>query len=225
MNQVKTKRAVSVVISVLLILAITTVGAVFVSNLIQASSITTVSQTPQSKIIVDSIRLTSYDTRDSTTLSAIPSLNNKLDDELCTDRCKAFSDNIPTSVLGGGTDFIVVQIRNKNVNSITIHDVQINEILHNWDRQTSGVLLDASGDDISGKYPSAGKFSVVPISNDSPLIQRSSPELKNDEEVRLVIKLSSDIKPDIQLGEPIQILVNFGSNQPVEYIILTGDTK
>ena len=224
MNQVKTKRAVSVIISVLLILAITTVGAVFVANFIQASSITTISQTPQSKIIVDSIKLTSYDTRDSTTLSAISSLNNKLDGELCTDRCKAFSDNIPTSALGG-TDFIVVQIRNKNVNSVTIYNVQINGILHNWDPQTSGVLLDASGDNTSGKYPSAGKFSVVPISNNSPLKQRLSPELKSDEEVRLVIKLSSDIKPDIQLGKPIQILVNFGSNQLVEYLILTGDTK
>ena len=219
------KRGVAVVISTLLILAITATGAVLVSNMIDVSTITTVSQMPKSNIAANSLKLTSYDTRDAATLSVIPVLNNKFDNELCTDRCKAFSDNIPTSILGDGTDFIVIQVRNKSVDQFAIQSVQINGILHNWDGKTSGITFDASTDDSSGKYPLAGKFSIIPSSNSIPLTQHTSKNLNSDEEVRLIIKLSGEIQPDIGLGSPIEVLINFGSNQAAEYHILTGDTK
>ena len=219
------KRGVSVIISSLLILAITAAGALLVSNMIDTSSLTTVSQMSKSNVAANSLKLTSYDTRDAATLSAIPVLNNKFDNELCTDRCKAFSDNIPTSALGGGTDFIVIQVRNKSVDQFAIQSVQINGILHNWDSETSGITFDASSDDSSGKYPLAGKFSIIPSSNGVPLTQYPSKNLNPDEEARLVIKLSGNIQPDIGLGSPIEVLINLGSNQAAEYHILTGDTK
>ncbi len=219
------KRGVSVVISAMLILAITTIGAVLVSQLIQTSSITSISQTSKSNVFANSLTLTSYDTRDAATLSAIPTINNKFDNELCTDRCKDFSDNIPTSPLGEGTDFIVIQIRNKDVREISIHGVQVNGILHTWDSQTAGVFFDASANVSNGEYPLAGKFSIISTSNDSPITQRTSLNMYGDEEVRLIIKLSESIQPDISLGDSLQLLVNLGSNQPVEYIIPTGDTK
>jgi len=226
MKNVKAKkRGVSVVISALLILAITVVGALFVSDIVKSSSITSISQTSKSNSAASSVVLAAYDTRDAGTLSAIPTLNNKFDEELCTDRCKAFSDNIPTSAAGEGTDFIVIQIRNKNVNHLTIHGIQVNGISHTWDAQTGGKPFDASIDDSTGNYPLAGKFSVIPITNDLPIIQRTSANLNGDEEVRLVIKLNSNIQPDIALGEPIRILLNLGSPQPVKYIISTGETK
>ncbi len=219
------KRGVSVIISSLLILAITAVGASLVSSVIDASSLTTVSQMQKSNVVANSLKLTSYDTRDAATLSVIPVLNNKFDNELCTDRCKAFSDNIPTSPLGDGTDFIVIQIWNKSVDQFAIQSVQINGILHNWDSNTSGITFDASSDDSSGKYPLAGKFSIIPSSNDVPLTQHPSKNLIPGEEVRLIIKLSGNIQPDIAIGSPIEVLINFGSNQAAEYHILTGDTK
>ncbi len=219
------KRGVSVIISSLLILAITAVGASLVSSVIDASSLTTVSQMQKSNVVANSLKLTSYDTRDAATLSVIPVLNNKFDNELCTDRCKAFSDNIPTSPLGDGTDFIVIQIWNKSVDQFAIQSVQINGILHNWDSNTSGITFDASSDDSSGKYPLAGKFSIIPSSNDVPLTQHPSKNLNPGEEVRLIIKLSGNIQPDIAIGSPIEVLINFGSNQAAEYHILTGDTK
>lgn len=226
MKNVKTKkRGVSVVISALLILAITVVGALFVSDIVKSSSLTTISQTSKSSAAASSVILTAYDTRDAGTLSLIPTLNNKFDEELCTDRCKVFSDNIPTSAAGEGTDFIVIQVRNKNVNHLTIHGIQVNGISHTWDTQTGGKSFDASIDDSTGNYPLAGKFSVIPITNDLPIVQRTSANLNGDEEVRLVIKLNGNIQPDIALGEPIRILLNLGSPQPVKYIISTGETK
>ena len=227
MKNVKTKkRGVSVVISALLILAITVVGALFVSDIVKGSSLTSFSQNPKSNAAASSVILTAYDTRDAGTLSVISTLNNKFDEELCTDRCKVFSDNIPTSAAGEGTDFIVIQVRNKNVNHLTIHGIQVNGISHTWDTQTGGNFFDASSDALAGTgYPLAGKFSVIPITNDLPIVQRTSANLNGDEEVRLVIKLSSNIQPDIALGEPIRILLNLGSPQPVKYIISTGETK
>ncbi|MCH7968716.1 MAG: hypothetical protein IH841_05670 [Thaumarchaeota archaeon] len=226
MKNVKAKkRGVSVVISALLILAITVVGALFVSDIVKSSSIPSISQTTKSNAAASSVILTAYDTRDGSTLSVIPTLNNKFDEELCTDRCKAFSDNIPTSAAGEGTDFIVIQVRNKNVNHLTIHGIQVNGISHTWDTQTGGKPFDASIDDSTGNYPLAGKFSVIPITNDLPIVQRTSANLNGDEEVRLVIKLNSNIQPDIALGEPIRVLLNLGSPQPVKYIISTGETK
>ncbi len=221
------RQAVSVVISAMLIMGITAAGALFVSNLIQTSSITSITQTPKSTLTANSVKLTAFDTRDGLTLSAIPTLNNKFDNELCTDRCNANPDNIPTSVSGEGTEFIVLQIRNRNVNPITIKNIQINGITHTWASETAGYDFDASSDDGPNptKYPGDGKFSILPYSNVVTLTQRSSPTLSGDQEARLVIKLSENIFPDIGLGKSILVLVNFGDIQPARYVIVTGDTK
>ncbi len=220
------KRGVSVIISALLILAITVMGALFVSDVVIGSSLTSISQTPKSNAAASSVILTAYDTRDAGTLSMIPNLNNKFDEELCTVRCNDSSNNIPTSTDGEGTDFIVIQVRNKNVNHLTIHGIQVNGISHTWDTDAAGNFFDASSDTMAGiGYPLAGKFSVIPITNDLQIVQRTSANLNGDEEVRLVIKLNSNIQPNIALGEPIRILLNLGSPQPVKYIISTGETK
>ena len=65
-------------------------------------------------------------------------------------------------------------------------------------------------------------FSIIPISG---LIQQQNQLVEGDQEVMLVIKLSPAIPADIDLGEPLQILVNIGDEQPAQYVILSGDTK
>ena len=71
----KKRRAVSQVIGTMLILAITVAGAVFLSNLM-SNEFFAVDQNPVAEARIDSIRLTSYDTRDSVELTNVPNLNN-----------------------------------------------------------------------------------------------------------------------------------------------------
>lgn len=224
-KSMKKRRCVSEVISTVLILAITMVGAVFVSTLIQNSILSGVDQTKHAEVTAQSIQLIGYDTRDSQELSLINSLNNKLDQKLCTLSCSSFKDNIPTGLAGEGTDFIVIQIRNSNINPIYIQNIWVNNIEHDWDSQTSGKLLDASIDDFTGKYPRSGKFSIIPDTNNEPLIQQTSVKIENDQEFRIIIKLSDNFSNDIELWRPLKIRLNFGTPEPVEFIILSGDSR
>lgn len=221
----KKRRGVSEVISTVLLLAITMVGAVFVSTIIQNSMLSTTDQTQKNEVMINSIKLVGYDTRDYYELSGILTLDNKADQLLCTISCDANKDNIPTGLLGQGTDFIVLQIRNKNINPVYLQSIQINNVDHYWDGNTSGKLFDASIDDFTGKYPLSGKFSVLPGTNQVPPIQRTSVIINNDEEVRILVKLSSDISNDIDIWRPMKVNLNFGTSEPLEYIILSGDTR
>lgn len=217
-------RGVSEVITTLLILAMTLVGALFLSIIMSDSDLTNVGKTV-SDIPPNSIKLTGYDTRDSVNLSNIIQLDNNFDQELCTDSCALYEDNIPLSVSNEGTHFIVLKIKNTYTKPVFIHNVQINNVLHSWDPNTSGKLLETSVDDFTGKYPLGGQFSIIPESDSVQLLQQSTNQLLPDQEVRLVIKLSGDIAPDILVWRPLQIHINFGANQPAEFIILSGDTR
>jgi len=218
------RRAVSEVISTVLILAITMVGAVFVSNIIQDSMLTSTDQLPNADISPNSVRLTAYDTRDSTTISGISSLNNYFNQTLCTIGCQTNANNVP-SLLNGGTEFIVIQIRNTNINPVFLQIINVNNVAHNWDENTSSKIFDASIDDTTGKYPTNGKFSIIPSSNDPPIIQRDSFVIQGGEEVRVVIKLSEQFSADIDMWRPMKLQLNFGAPEPTEYIILSGDTR
>ncbi len=118
------KRGVSVVISTLLVLAITIVGAMFISNLMSTSVLTSVNQAPKDIIMANSMLLVGYDTRDGQTLSDItsPALNNVPDGRLCTISCVG----APATALPGdvppGTEFIVLHLWNKNSIEVPIHN-------------------------------------------------------------------------------------------------------
>ncbi len=137
------KRGVSVVISTLLVLAITIVGAMSISNLMSTSLLTTVNDTPKNIIMANSMLLVGYDTRDGQTLSNIPTLNNDSpsDGMLCTASCAGFPNNPPS---GGGTEFIVLHLWNKNTVEIPIRNIQVNGVIHTWDLQTRFVNLDGT---------------------------------------------------------------------------------
>ncbi len=220
------KRGVSVVISTLLVLAITIVGAMSISNLMSTSLLTTVNDTPKEIIMANSMLLVGYDTRDGQTLSNIPTLNNDSpsDGMLCTASCAGFPNNPPS---GGGTEFIVLQLWNKNTVEIPIRNIQVNGVIHTWDLQTRFVNLD--GTTYPG-FPAEGQFSIIHRSNAGTLIQNGTETMAGDIEKRIIIKLSPQVEgklpsQDIGLGEPLQILVKIGDELPAEYVILSGDTK
>ncbi len=222
------KRGVSVVISTLLVLAITIVGAMSISNLMSNSLLTTVNQTPKDIIMANSMLLVGYDTRDGLTLSNIttPPLNNQPSDSmLCTASCAGDSKALPSA---GGTDFIVLQLWNKNTVDVTIRNVQVNGIIHTWDLQTRFVNLDGTGSHPA--YPEAGKFSIIHHSNAGTLIQNGTDTMAGDIEKRIIIKLSPQVEgklpsQNVGLGEPLQILVKISDEIPAEFVILSGDTK
>jgi hypothetical protein len=204
------------------LLAVTTAGSVFLANLVQGSGITGIGQNPsQYTIPMYSVKFIGYDTRDGTDLSEITTLDNKFDQKLCTVSCTAFADNVPLAA-SAGTEFVVLDIKNASPNVVFIRNLQINGITHLWDPQTGGKTLDASTNDVTGKYPLSGKFSIIPMSS---LVQKSDNKLNEDEEVRLVVKLSRDIASDISLTRPLQIYVDFGGQRSAESVILTGETR
>ena len=229
MNSVSTfkkRRAVSQVIGTMLILAITVAGAVFLSNLM-SNEFFAVDQHPVAESRIDSIRLTSYDTRDSVKLTNVPNLNNTFNQMLCTKgdsaECTIVNgDNLPSN---GGTEFIVLQIRNMNLDSVFIHNILINNVGHTWDDLAVGDIVLTSNIGSGGNYPRAGTFSIISVENDSPIKQLATNEIPGDGEVRLVIKLSDDIPQDIGMWSSLRVLVNFGGSQPAEFIILSGDAK
>jgi len=220
------KRGVSVVISTLLVLAITIVGAMSISNLMSTSLLTTVNQTPKDIIMANSVLLVGYDTRDGNDLDDLEELENLFDNKLCTVSCAGDSKALP---LAGGTDFIVLHLWNKNTVEIAIRNVQVNGVIHTWDLQTRDRPFNPAG--VHPDFPEAGKFSIIYHSGSNGLIQNATETMAGDIEKRIIIKLSPQVKgqltpADIGLGEPLQILIKIGNAMnPAEFVILSGDTK
>lgn len=147
--------------------------------------------------------------------------NNNCYYNTCSASCATFADNVPLNT-NSGTEFIVIQLRNQSPNPVYLRSVQINGISHLWDERTAGKTLDASLNDQTGKYQQAGKFSIIGTSS---LVQKSDNKVNEDEEVRLVIKLSKDVSPEISLNKPIRAWVDFGSQRSSELAILSGDAR
>ncbi len=223
---IQKRRGVSQIIGTMMILAVTVAGAVFLSQLM-SNEFFAVDQNPVAEARIDSIRLTSYDTRDSIELTNVPNLDNDFNQMLCTKGDSAEctivdANNLPST---GGTEFIVLQIRNMNLDSVFIHNILINNVGHTWDELAIGDLVVTNDIGLGGNYPHAGTFSIIPVENDVPIKQQVTNQIPGDGEVRLVIKLSDSIPQDIGMWSSLRVLVNFGGPQPAEFIILSGDAK
>ena len=225
------RRAVSEIIGTMLLLVITVVGAVMISNFLQDGFFQGVNQNPSGvEASSDSIQLTGFDTRDAEDLINIDDLHNEFNQILCAKgndaKCtmSGTADDIPGVI--GGTEFIALQLRNMNTGSVFLRNIQINNELHDWDEGTAGIELKAVNNFGAGtKYPRAGFFSIIP-SPDRPNSEKqfTSQEVQGNEEVRVIIKLSKDLS-DIKMWDSMVIVVNFGAPQPAQFIISSGDAK
>ncbi len=212
------RRGISEIIATLLLLGITTAGSVFLATIVQGSGLSSIQGSVATPVSPSySIRLTGYDTRDGANLLDLNTLDNKADKKLCTSSCSAAPNNIPAN---DGTDFIAIQIKNVSPNPVFIKNIQINGVTHDWDSQTGAKVFDASADNFSGNYPLSGRFSIVSSNG----VQKSDNKIVDDEEVRLVVKLSEGIS-DISLSKPVQVLVDFGGIRSAEFVVLSGDAK
>ena len=185
------RRAISDIIAVLLLLGITVAGAVLVSTFFQGSNLLRFDSS-NSGTQTSGLKLTGYDTRDTTDLSGISSVDN---------------------TLGGGLtsgEFIVLNVDNKGITKVGLQAVQINGIDHSWDLTTTGALN-------PGTIPD-GEFSIISASGTT----RIPNGIERNEEVRLVIKLDPDINPGIVINDPIRIKFFTDLIDDYEIIIKSG---
>ncbi len=217
------RRGVSGTIGTILIIAVTVAGAVLISNVMQNMALPFSSGADTSSVRPESLRLIGYDTRDSTDLSDVTGLDNVFNQLLCT-TCTVV-DEIPSE---GGTEFIVLHLRNTSINSVFLHNVFINNQGHTWDTVAAGDdLIPTHDTPTTGQFPADGKFSILPITNGTanPIKQMATNEVVGDQEVRVLVKLSGNIPQDIGMWESMRIHVNYGGTQPAEFIVLSGDAK
>ena len=170
-SRLRKRRAVAEIISTMMFMGVTITGAstltYFVNDGYVSGNIESIQNLDPS---FQNISLLAYDTRDSSSLLSLLDVDNDI--VIVTDpdpenvgnpilggvTCSVTPNAIPES---GGTEFIVLQIQNKGLNSVFLEDIAINNVLHTWDSSTSEIELDASVDYLSGtdrKYPADGMF-------------------------------------------------------------------
>ena len=227
-SRLKNRRAGSEIISTMMLMGITIVGAVILTyfvndafingNLESASTLG-----PSSKNIV----LLAYDTRDSSSLLTLPNVDNDTTGFLCRYTCSEAATSIPANSIpaNGGTEFIVLQIQNSGFDTVFLEDIAINNIVHSWDASTSGVALDTSDDylgSIDREYPADGMFSLFLVGSNP--IQNDEIQIQSGQTVNLLVKLNSE-DPDIELNKGLRILLDTGGMHPTEFFIETGDAR
>jgi len=225
-TRLKNRRGVADIISTMMLMAVTVTGAstltYFMNDAFISGNLGTVSSLDSSSL---NLLLLAYDTRDSSSLLTLNSVDNEnvVNSFLCGVTCSVNTNEIPRAI-PGGTEFIVLQIQNNGLNSIFLEDVGINNVIHSWDPLTADVQLDVSTSaPLSGKYPTDGMFSILPV-NSSPIIQKNSIEIQNGQIVNILVKLGPD-DSDINLNKGISVSFNTGSNYLTEFLINSGDAR
>ena len=221
------RRAVAEVISSLLLVAITVVGAVILTQFLDESFIAGGLAASGSDSTIKTLNLVKYDSRDGGDLMGLTDLNNTsiafpTNNFLCRETC--FPNINPDS---GGTAFLVIQVENQSVNPIFLHNVWLGNATHSWDSGTANVPLDPSGSIIGGDFPSDGRFSIFPIDSSSvptDYVQTQDNQIQSGQQVNLLIKLDNS-NPDILLGKTIRAQFNIGDNQLSEFLIKSGGAQ
>ncbi len=225
------KRAVAEVISSLLLVVITVVGAVILTTFLDESFVAGgLSVTAGTDSSLKTIKLTAFDTRDGVELFGYAGINNDdpfpTDDYLCRDASLAVGcfTTANTDPINGGTGFMVIQIENRGLNPIYLSDVYLDGVGHVWDVTTSGEdLYDGAGAPVSGEIPRDGMFSILPA-NSASTVQNKDNQIPGGKTVNLVVKLDSD-NPDIPLSKTIRVQLNIGTNTLQEFLIESGGAQ
>jgi hypothetical protein len=216
-SRLKNRRGVAEIISTMMLMAVTVIGAstltYFVNDAFISGNIGTISTLDSSSL---NLLLLAYDTRDSVNLLTLLEVDNLTDSHLCRESCVANPDTIPSL---GGTEFIVLQLQNNNLNSIFLEKVVISGTTHSWDSSTSGATLNL----LTGEFPGDGMFSILSTGS-NPNLQSETFEIQNGQIVNVLVKLDSS-SPDIQLNKGIPVSLNAGGMHPVEFLIDSGDAR
>ncbi len=223
------KRAVAEVISSLLLVVITVIGAVILTTFLDESFIAGgLSVTAGTDSSLKTIKLTAFDTRDGILLLGYDGINNDdlfpTDQYLCRDGilsggCFTTADTDP---INGGTGFMVIQIENRGLNPIYLKDVYLDNVGHVWDPSTAGFPINGVANPGTGDVPSDGMFSIISL-NDLTT-QNPDNQITGGQTVNLVVKLDS-VNPDIPLSKTIRVQLNIGTNTLQEFLIESGGAQ
>jgi hypothetical protein len=218
------RRAGAEVISSVLLVAITVVGAVILTSFLDETFVAgSLGASSSSDSVIKSVKLIGFDTRDGGHLMNIQTLNNTSlsfpsNQNLCRVSC---TQN--TSPTDGGTQIMVIQIENTGVNPIFLHNIYLDSVDHVWDISTAGKSLDTEGTFIAGNFPGDGSFSITPSDIPNPT-QREDNQIQNGETVNLIIKLDN-YNDDVPLSKTIRAQFNIGANQLSEVLIESGGAQ
>jgi len=221
------RHAVAEVISSLLLVAITVAGAIILTTFLNDSFIQGGLAASGSDSTLKTIKLVKYDSRDGGNLLEFTNLNNTspTDQKLCRASC-SINPNLSPSV--NGTEFLVIQIENRSVNPIFLHDVWLGNANHSWDSGTANKVLFPGGSSIDGDFPVDGTFSILPVNTtdkcNDPQKQCPDKEIQSGQTVNLLIKLDNN-NPDLELSKTIRAQFNIGANQLSEFLIESGGAQ
>jgi len=220
------RRGVAEVISTLLLVVITVIGAVILTSFIDESFVAGSQSVISGKdTTIKTIKLVAYDTRDGTDLMGNTSLdNNHLSNpKLCRASCNLDSNTNPDN---GGSEFLVIQIENRSVEPVFLKNLYLDNVNHEFDQLTVNVDLDGSSlTSTGGVYPEDGKFSILPEDMTVTPTQLDN-QINGGSTVNILVKLDSDLAtPDIELSKTMRVQLNIGDNSLAEFLIETGDTR
>jgi len=222
------RRAVAEVISSLLLVAITVAGAIILTTFLNDSFIQGGLAASGSDSTLKTIKLVKYDSRDGGNLMGFQDLNNTSPADLKLCRASCIQNKSPTDPVTPGTEFIVIQVENRSVNPIFLHDVWLGNVTHSWDKGTANKDLLPGGSSIAGDFPVDGTFSILPVDRSEqcpdPQKQCSENQIQSGQTVNLLIKLDTD-NPDILYSKTIRAQFNIGANQLSEFLIESGGAQ
>jgi len=227
----KKRRGVAEVISSLLLVVITVVGAVILTSFLDESFVSgSLAVTSGTETSIKSIRLLAYDTRNGDDLMG--SVDYNLDNiitagppdvppsVLCRASCIGDPEKAPTD---GGSDFMVIQIENRGINSIFFKNVILDGVGHVWYSDTVSVDLNtAAATSAGGAYPRDGTFSI--LSSDTTEIEQGDRGVEGGQTVNLLIKLDIT-NVDIELSKTMRVQVDIGASSLSDFLIETGDAR
>ena len=220
-SRLKNRRGVADIISTMMLMGVTVTGATtltyFMNDAFISGNLGSASTLDSSSL---NMLLLAYDTRDSSTLLTLPNVDNQYNSLLCGSSCSGVTNDIPVN---GGTEFIVFQIQNNDLDSTFLKDITLNGVVYYWDPSTSGIQLDTTSALVSGEYPSDGMFSILSVGN-TPIIQNANIEIQSGQTANILVKLSSS-DPDIQLNTGIRLLLDVASIHPIEFVLVSGDAR
>jgi len=202
-------RAVSEIISTMLLVAITIVAGVTAFAIFNESALT---QTTDSEFETGatsnrSVQLMGFDTRDGSRLGGI--------DLTGTDINNDFSDEI-LSGKSSTPDKILLRVRNPNFNDVIIDIVNVNEVLHEVDLDAAETTLTSSA------LPDAGKFRLFPPNS----VTFSQPAIiPGGQDAIIIVTLHDTDLPNIELTESIRIIIGSPNFESIEFLIPAGSTS
>lgn len=221
-STIRKRRGLADIIGTMMLMAVTVTGAATLTYFVNDAFITgNLASASTLNSSTKSLSLLSYDARDSSSLLDIPNLDNQLDGKLCGVSCSG-TNQLPSN---GGSEFVILKIKNNSFESVFLDNIQLNNVEHKWDLRTSGILLDTSVPDLNDSdgrnYPADGKFSIIHIANSTQFLNN---EIPSGLSVNLLVKLGPN-DTDIPLSKGVRGFLHIGTLTPTEFLIESGDVR